>query len=228
MSTKGLFLVSAEDRVELWRANDSGGSPVGWAEIKRTSLSGKGPSSGSFTDARSSAGTYWYGIHVVDTKGQWSPEPSPPGPIKVTVGTFEVIVDDLNSGFSKYGTPSYWHEASIGYNGHMFWTYNNQSTIDNYSRWQPNLSTGGAGTYAVYVYIPNNYANTTNATYTIFHNGAVDTRAINQNIYYNQWVLLGSFYFSANGSEYVQLVDKTGETAVTKMIGFDAVKWVKQ
>lgn len=143
-------------------------------------------------------------------------------------GSTEVIVDDQSSDFTKYGTSSYWHEASIGYNSHMFWTYNNQWTIDNYAIWQPNLSNGGAGTYVVYVYIPNNYATTTNATYTVFHNGITDTRTVNQAIYFNQWVSLGSFYFSANGNEYVQLVDKTGEAAITKMIGFDAVKWVKQ
>ena len=69
-------------QVELWRANDSSGSPVGWAEIKSTSLSGNGPSSGSFSDAPSSTGDYWYGIHVVDNAGNWSTEPDPPGPIK--------------------------------------------------------------------------------------------------------------------------------------------------
>ncbi|HHT9126726.1 MAG TPA: glycoside hydrolase family 78 protein [Candidatus Brocadiia bacterium] len=140
----------------------------------------------------------------------------------------EVIVDDQNSGFTRYGTPSFWHEAYIGYNSHMFWTYNNQNTIDNYAKWQPNLSSGGAGFYAVYAYIPNNYADTINATYTIFHNGITWTLTINQAVDSNKWVLLGSAYFSANGTEYVKLVDKTGETAVTKMIGFDAVKWVKQ
>ncbi|HHT9106713.1 MAG TPA: golvesin C-terminal-like domain-containing protein, partial [Candidatus Wujingus californicus] len=140
----------------------------------------------------------------------------------------EVIVDDQSSGFTKYGTSSYWHEAWLGYNGHMFWTYNNQNTIDNYAKWQPNLSSGGAGYYAVYVYIPSDYSDTTNATYTIFYNGFTATSTVNQNNYINSWVLLGSYYFSANGSEYVQLVDKTGETAITKMIGFDAVKWVKQ
>lgn len=51
---------------------------------------------------------------------------------------------------------------------------------------------------------------------------------MDQAIYYNEWVPLGSFYFSATGNEYVQLVDKTGETALTKMIGFDAIKWVKK
>ena len=181
-----------------------------------------GPRSYTFNDP---AGTYEYQVlRITDRKGAQSVVSK----IKVTVtSTSEVIIDDQSSGFSKYGTPSYWHEASIGYNSHMFWTYNNQYTIDNYAKWQPNLSTGGPGTYAVYAYIPNNYATTTNATYTIFHNGVTDTKIINQNIYYNEWVLLGSFYFSANGSEYVQLVDKTGETAVTKMIGFDAMKWVK-
>jgi len=84
-------------QTELWRANDSGGSPVDWAEIKRTPLSGQTSYTGSFTDAPSSTGTYWYGMHVVDTAGQWSCEPDPPGPIKVTV-TIEkpdLIVDDI-------------------------------------------------------------------------------------------------------------------------------------
>ena len=69
-------------QAELWRANDSSGSPAGWAEIKSTSLSGNGPFSGSFSDAPSSIGNYWYGIHVVDNAGNWSTEPDPPGPIK--------------------------------------------------------------------------------------------------------------------------------------------------
>lgn len=38
----------------------------------------------------------------------------------------EVIVDNPSPGFSRYGPPSYRNQASIGYNGHMFWTYNNQ------------------------------------------------------------------------------------------------------
>jgi len=74
-------------QTELWRANDSNGTPVSWAEIEpqRTSLSGQTSYSGSFTDTPSSTGTYWYGMHVVDTAGQWSVEPDPPGPIQVTV-----------------------------------------------------------------------------------------------------------------------------------------------
>lgn len=144
----------------------------------------------------------------------------------LTHATTEIIVDDTSSDFVKYGPSSYWHEAYIGYNGHMYWTYNAQSTVENYAKWFPPLTE--AGNYKVYVYIPNNYASTTNACYTIYHNGVTDTRHVNQAIYSNQWIYLGTFYFSASGSEYVKLVDATGESYATKMVGFDAVKWVKE
>ncbi|GEM_PF-5583217 len=76
-------------RVELWRADDSGGTPVNWGEVKRTSVSGKS-SSGSFSDAPTSSGFYWYGVHVVDSAGKWNDErnantggsPGVYGPIK--------------------------------------------------------------------------------------------------------------------------------------------------
>jgi hypothetical protein len=140
----------------------------------------------------------------------------------------EIIVDDQSVGFARYGPAQYWSEAWIGYNGHMYYTRNNQNTVTNYGIWQPNLSGGGAGTYAVSVYVPNNFADTTNAVYTIFHNGTTDARTINQAIRFNEWVQLGSFFFSASGNEYVRLTDQTGEPGLSKRIGFDAVKWVKQ
>jgi surface antigen len=134
-----------------------------------------------------------------------------------------VIVDDLSSGFTRYGTASYWQTASIGYNGHMYWTYSNGSVRDNYAKWTPSLPS--AGTYTVSVYIPNNNA-TSNATYTIYANGTTYTRTVNQNNYYDAWVSLGSFYFAASGG-YVLLGDNTGETAGSTKVGFDAVKWSK-
>jgi len=67
---------SGLNRVELWRADDSNGSPVNWVEITRTSASGSSDS-GSFTDTPSSAGFYWYGIHVVNNAGNWATEDSP-------------------------------------------------------------------------------------------------------------------------------------------------------
>jgi Tol biopolymer transport system component len=76
---------SGLNRVELQRAPDNNGSPGTWSNIKTNSISGNGPVSGSFSDAPSSVGSYWYGIHAVDNAGNRSVEPSPPGPIKVTV-----------------------------------------------------------------------------------------------------------------------------------------------
>jgi len=79
-------------QVELWRATDSGGSPVGWAKIITTAASGQSYT-GSFMDTPSVVGTYWYGIHVVDNTGEWNDEknsrtggsPGVYGPIKRTV-----------------------------------------------------------------------------------------------------------------------------------------------
>lgn len=78
---------SGLNRAELWRANDSGGSPVGWEQIQITDLSGEGdgPYTDSFLDAPSSTGNYWYGLHVVDNAENMGLEPDPPGPIIVTV-----------------------------------------------------------------------------------------------------------------------------------------------
>jgi len=78
-------------QVELWRATDDNGDgkpdwpddPEGYIDIHH--LSAQTSHSGDFNDTPSSVNTYWYGLHVVDTAGQWSVEPDPPGPIQVTV-----------------------------------------------------------------------------------------------------------------------------------------------
>ncbi len=141
-------------------------------------------------------------------------------------GTTEVIVDDTSAGFTKFGPTSYWYQASIGYGSHMWYTYVNGSTKSNYAQWKPSLP--GAGTYTVYVYVPNNYATSQQAQYRIYHNGTNNYATVNQNAYYSAWVSLGAHYFSGNGTEYVELSDATGEAASTyRMIGFDAVKFVK-
>ena len=77
-------------QIELWRARDDNNNndpdSSEWMQIgSPRSLSGNGPTSGSFSDAPSSTGAYWYGIHVLDNAGNMSVEPNPPGPIKVTV-----------------------------------------------------------------------------------------------------------------------------------------------
>jgi hypothetical protein len=133
----------------------------------------------------------------------------------------EVIVDNLGPGFTK-GGPFY--SAAIGYNSHMYWTRTAVSIQENWGRWTPTLP--AAGQYEVFVYIPSNYATTHNARYTVYHNGLWNTVSVNQYVYYNVWVSLGTFSFNAGGGEFVFLPDTTGEPYLSHRIGYDAVKFV--
>jgi hypothetical protein len=140
--------------------------------------------------------------------------------------TTEVVVDDQGAGFTRFGPSTYWWQAAIGYASHMWYTYVNGTVQSNYARWSPSLPS--AGNYTVYAYIPGNYATSQQARYRIYHGGASHYFTINQNSYYNSWVSLGTYSFSANGTEYVELADATGEAASTsRQVGFDAIKFAK-
>jgi hypothetical protein len=58
-------------------------------------------SSGSFTDAPSTAGTYWYGIHAVDNAGNWAAENTP-----VKVSFTQVAVQNLTVNCQGSGSVS--------------------------------------------------------------------------------------------------------------------------
>lgn len=62
-------------QIELWRSLNN----RDWAEVTgaRRYLSGNGPVSGTFIDRPQSAGTYYYGLHVVDNAGNWDGENGP-------------------------------------------------------------------------------------------------------------------------------------------------------
>ena len=49
---------------------------------------------------------------------------------------------------------------------------------------------------------------------------------MNQSTNGERWVSLGTYYFGGTSDEFVSLSDVTGETRVTRLIAFDAVKWV--
>ncbi|HSP82014.1 MAG TPA: glycoside hydrolase domain-containing protein [Myxococcaceae bacterium] len=141
--------------------------------------------------------------------------------------------DDGDSCFSMYGPSQYWHRetscggSSVGTGGDLYWTYVNGSVTSNYVRWAPNFSgTGGAGNYTVSVWISRCFGTSQQAKYRIYHNGVSDYVTVNQNNVYDSWVTLGTFYFSNNGSEFVELSDATGESYSTyRQISFDAVRF---
>jgi len=148
-----------------------------------------------------------------------------------TGGSF--TCDDGDACFTLYGPSQYWHRetacggASVGTGGDLYWTYVNGTTTSNSARWKPSFSgTGGAGSYAVAVFIPRCFGTTTQAKYRVYHNGVTDTVTVNQNNAYDAWVTLGTFYFNNNGTEYVELADSTGDSSTSYLqLSFDAVRF---
>jgi len=92
---------TALEQVELYRTTDKGGSPDddNWSWIKTDDTISGTSALGSFTDSISIAGTYWYGLHVVDEAGNRGYEPSP----------VKVIVNEI--------APCDYYVATTGNNG---------------------------------------------------------------------------------------------------------------
>ena len=81
----------------------------------------------------------------------------------------------------------------------------------------------------MWIFVPENYATTTNARYRIAHAYGQDEVSVNQNKHFNEWVLLGTYTFKP-GAGYVRLSDVTGERphqGASPMVAFDAVCWTE-
>ncbi len=140
---------------------------------------------------------------------------------------YEIIVDELDPGFTWGGPSGSWYGSrAAGYRGHLYWTWNTQSTVRHWAKWQPSGIT--AGNWEVYAFIASRYFGAKSARYSIYHAGTRHDRIVNQNIYYNVWVSLGTYYFTGAGGEYVYLTSATGEVTGTRYLGFDAVKFVRR
>jgi hypothetical protein len=138
--------------------------------------------------------------------------------------TNEVIVDNRDAGFVWGGPSSGFYSRNTGYRGHLYWTWNSNQQLSNWAKWTPNLTV--AGDWEVLVYIPDRYHGSKSARYTVRHAGVSHEKVVNQNIYANQWVSMGTYSFAATSDEYVYLGDNTGEVYGTRFVGFDAVKFV--
>ncbi|MFZ0544481.1 MAG: PA14 domain-containing protein, partial [Candidatus Promineifilaceae bacterium] len=139
-------------------------------------------------------------------------------------GTAGTIVDDNSAGFVKGGSPTGWTIQSEGYGGSLTWTRNNDQAWANYNwaRWYPTLT---PGSYEVFVYIPDRFTTTAQAQYWVAHYDGFTLRIVNQSAYSNQWVSLGTYRFRGTNADYVSLSDITYEPRLSRLIGFDAVKW---
>ncbi|RLC72342.1 MAG: hypothetical protein DRI81_16505 [Chloroflexi bacterium] len=138
-----------------------------------------------------------------------------------------VIVDDIHSilGFVQSGSRTGWHTESEGYRGHLTWTRNNDRRRPNYNwaRWYPSLA---AGRYEVFVYIPERYTTTSQARYWVSHRDGYTLRIVDQSANGGRWVSLGVYRFRGSRDDYVSLADVTYEPRLSRLIAFDAVKWV--
>jgi hypothetical protein len=149
----------------------------------------------------------------------WAPVTASPPP-----ATGTVIVDDTDTGFVTGGAASGWRRVSEGYGDRLTWTFNNSSTQPNYNwgRWYPKLQ---AGTYEVFVFVPERYTTTSQARYWVSHANGFTLRTVNQSTNGDRWISLGTYSFSGTDKDYVSLSDVTYEPYRTRLIAFDAVKW---
>jgi hypothetical protein len=138
-----------------------------------------------------------------------------------------VVVDDRGPGWQAGGIGT-WRDSPLGIGGHSYFTYNNTYTASgyNWARWFPTLP--AAGYYEVLAFLPDNLGNTLNARYWVYHGGRYDLAARAQGFYTNQWISLGTYYFSATGGEYVSLADVTYECYNCRFVAFDAIKFVRR
>jgi hypothetical protein len=136
-----------------------------------------------------------------------------------------IIVDDTDPGFVKGGAAASWRTEPEGYGNRLTWTKNNTTIQPNYNwgRWYPKLK---AGRYEVFVYVPDRYTTTARARYWISHADGFTLRIVDQSANGDRWVSLGTYSFRGNSSDYVSLSDVTGEPYLSRLIAWDAVKWV--
>jgi hypothetical protein len=152
----------------------------------------------------------------------WAQEDENPSP-------YGVIVDDTDPGFVKTGPWSGWRTADEGYGGHLTWTWNKHELTryqwpgPNYGVWHPNLI---PGRYEVLVYVPYRYTTSLEAGYVITHRDGHARRIVDQSANGDRWVSLGVYWFRGDHEDQVALNNVTYEADHSRLLAFDAVKWV--
>lgn len=215
------FTTSTDDGVRLWVNNhlliDRWQNQATTSYAETIYLSGNVPLKMEFFDGRD---------HAV-ARLSWTRVGGGTGGGDVPPPSGGIVVDDKDAGFVRGGAASSWRTQDEGYGNRLTWTKNNDRTRDHYNwaRWYPELS---AGRYEVYVYIPFRYTTTSAARYWVSHRDGFTLKVVDQSANGDKWVSLGTYTFQGDDRDYVSLSDVTGEPYVSRLIAFDAVKWVKR
>jgi len=160
-------------------------------------------------------------------------------PIPAPVNGGEIQIDDNENntnGFAK-GNGGYPNNvcpnncANWTRDNNMYYTLVNGTAQDSWARWQPTVPAGGA-VYEILVFIPNVAANTTTwqAPYTVVHNDGTTNAVIDQEGSRGRWISIGAYRMLPNQNPVhtVYVTDASGETAGTRRVGADSVKFVRR
>ncbi|MCP4400790.1 MAG: hypothetical protein GY801_26245, partial [bacterium] len=119
--------------------------------------------------------------------------------------------------------PSYNWNQGYDANGLYYWAYTATGAPYNAVRWNVPFTTPGF--YEVQVYISQLSSLVGNVSYLLQIAGNQRSITISQSASAGNWVVLGTFYFSADGSEYIELGNTSTQTG--NRIVFDAMRWEK-
>jgi hypothetical protein len=150
------------------------------------------------------------------------PDPSPPA-------AEPVVVDDTDPGFVRTGPWSDWQTGDEGHGGHLTWSWNTgwlvrwQYPGPNMGRWTPDLA---PGQYEVFVFVPERYSTSSQARYVVAHCDGRAACIVDQSTGGDTWVSLGTCWFGGDGEECISLSTPTREVDRSRLLAFDAVKWV--
>ncbi len=120
--------------------------------------------------------------------------------------------------------PSYNWSHGNDSNGLYYWAYTSTAAPYNAVVWKVPFSTSGR--YDLQAYIPNLHGLTGTVTYQVTANGKQHSVSVNQSKAAGSWVNLGNYYFSGDGSEYIELSNTANH--VGNRIVFDAIRWIAQ
>lgn len=138
------------------------------------------------------------------------------------------LLDDSGPCFQKFGPTMYWREVNgEGEGGGLHWTnaYDADSP-GNWARWQIYLSEGGE--YSLEVSVSTEYGLCTQTPYLVKHGEEETAVTLNQSSS-DYWQSLGTFTFTAEGTQYVDVYDNIpGWSLQNQHITADAIRLTRQ
>ncbi|HEY4853597.1 MAG TPA: CHAP domain-containing protein [Streptosporangiaceae bacterium] len=131
------------------------------------------------------------------------------GPIGTTIDPSAPAGEFTLYGSAYPGSDHGWYTSpGHGLYGNERWTHSNGATPDSSADWMVQLNASQC--YAVSAYIPDTYANAL-ASYTVFDANGPHSATIDQSVWTNQFVSLGTYHADANGFLSVSVSD-AGQT----------------